>query len=232
MPKRKLPLGEILVRVEVPARQFQDEQVHINNEIDVKIESSNVDSDFDGMQYESTKMVAWNDTINVDPDNIDTATHETETDPMKMEYDVKTANTFRPDMLENLNELAYILPANVSDPDKENTQEIVENETMQSAKRNKKQKKKTKRNEKQNLPRTTRQKSQAKQHTRQGHNKQKPFSCDYCIAKFSFAQGLNLLKKENCFISIVFRLKFYLYCLFFMVSIGFRPSQTHRISSQ
>lgn len=187
MPKRKLSLGETLMSVDVPARRFKDHNV-VSNDLDIKVESSEYDSDFDPMQFESTKMVRLSDYVDY------VATPETGIDAMKMEYDVKIVNTFRPEMLRNLNELASVTPSNVRIVKKENARETIDTgKTLPSNERKKKQKKKPiKRNKKNNIPEPKRQKSQKKQHIRQIHSKQKRFPCDYCTAQFVNAQGMHL----------------------------------------
>lgn len=87
---------------------------HINREMDIKTESTDSDGEFDPMQFESTKMVILNSITSAE-----TAGHAIETDTIKMEYDVKVENRFRPELLEYSHEVAYITPGIVLKPVKD-----------------------------------------------------------------------------------------------------------------
>lgn len=212
MPKRKRPHRATTSSAEVPTRPFTEDHVHINNEMDVKIET-NGDIEFDPMQSESTKMVLLNAI------KVIAAIDEPEFDAMKPEYDVRIENSFRPEMLENSHEVAYILRGNRLHTNKENMLEITKI-------KRKKKKVLTKRNKKQNLPQTIdpveieengrkmvkcpicnkkatrRHRSEIKNHIRHAHTREKPFKCDYCTSRFALLPGTGLFFDIVFFIAI------------------------------
>lgn len=186
MSKRRQSPRLISLRAKNPKRNIQDGHVHIDNEMDIKMEASDV-------QMQSTISILAakmaHNAIN-SPDDIGA---------MKIETSVKIENAYRPGMIEELNAA-----------DKKNCPKTDAVKCKQPVEREKK-KKLIKRNKKQNLPKTAKPvkiivngqkmikypicnkkvaaKKGLKEHIHQVHGKQKPFSCDYCTAKFKTDEG-------------------------------------------
>lgn len=163
MPKRKRSHRAVSPFAEVKTRNFTANHVDIRNKIDVKIEPAS-DIEFDPMQSKSMKMILPNAI------NMTTAIYEPKT---KLENDVKIENCFRPELLENSHEVAYISHGNRS-------HKIVDKITK--SKRETK-KKLTKRNKWQNAP----QSIDPVEIEENVHKK--TFKCDYCVARFTILSG-------------------------------------------
>lgn len=203
MPKRKRSRKAASSSVGIPAAPFTEDHARITNEFVVKTEPVG-DAEYDPMQSQSTKMMLG--AINAAADTrID---HEPLIDTIKPDCDVKIENGFRPEMLENLHEVAYITRSNTSHAHKEIKPEKIVDKTTKS----KRKKSVTKRTAKPkyepveivvdgrkmvkcplcNKMNTTRHRSKIKNHIRQAHTRDKPFKCYLCVSKFSISSGIVL----------------------------------------
>lgn len=187
MPKRKCSHGAIPSSAEVPAQNVQDHG-HIKHEMVIKMEPAK-DTEFDPMQSESTKVVL-----------IKVIT-ETKFDAIKFEHSVKVKNSFRPELLENSHEVAFIANGNER-PDKENVPRKIVNKVMKT-KRGRKRKL-VKRDEEHDSSQTIYPvkiegddremlKCRTKNHIHPAQTRNKSFKCEYCASKFKLLSG-NFLK--------------------------------------
>lgn len=200
MPKRKPSRRPLLSPAKVPAQQLITDHVVLKDEMDLKIEV--VDDEFDPMHSESTEMILVNAMNKV----AEAVTTEPEIDAMKLENDVEIVNSFRPEMLENLHEFAYMMRSHRLQTHKENSPDKMVNETAKP-KRKKKVAKRVERpkyepvevevNGKKmvkcplcNQMNTTRYRARIKNHIRQVHTQDTPFKCDYCDSKYSSLSGI------------------------------------------